>query len=175
MTLVNYSKGLTNAKVSNINPTLSELDNYVEIDSPNNTIRINQHMSTAKVAKLVDLIVEGDSEKLKKIIRADVDPYLSRRLIQKNNFDFDFYIEIFQDYLTKFDMYSEEHDVYEYSELFKSLVIKSTNRLQYTKFEEEALNCLGNGACSTMVSTILEFININRDCIPTSRDFTEED
>jgi hypothetical protein len=154
----------------------NDLNNYITVydgtSIEGNNINIQNHMSTDKVAKLVYLLVGEDEIKLKNIVRSDIDRTLSEEIIKNNEFDLNFYYEMFSRYLDLFDSSSGwKGDI----GVFEILVDKVTHRSQLTKFE----NILWDSPLAmdyhTSAQRIQDSITLKKDSMPMSTDFITEE
>jgi hypothetical protein len=91
--LVNINSSITSSSVS-LN-SKSYIDSSVEIDG---------FMNVEKISKLVKILINNDSSKIKDIIESDIDKDFSAYLIKDNHFDDTYLIEIFSIYLKSSDM-----------------------------------------------------------------------
>lgn len=174
------------AKVRNTSTTLStkisgnqnKLDNYVTLVSDgtsclnHSNIDIKNHMSTDKIAKLVNILTNNDEFKLKEIIKSDIDRELSEHLLKDLDFKFDFYLEMFSFYLGAFDPSKGwQADL----NVFEIIISKASFKSQLKSLEEILWNSALALDFQSSCGEIQKKINEKRDKTPNSYDFIIEE
>lgn len=140
--------------------------NNIQIDS--GKVYLDNHMSTEKVALLVKILVDGNQEKLKKIIREDFDQDLVEEILKINNFEFEFYVEIFSYYLKKFDPSKVRNSDLN---IFSIIIDKMSNRSELSKLEKLVVSSpFGQKYYGAADALIFSIIN-KKEKLPSSMDF----
>lgn len=91
--LVNINSAITSTSLNVVSK--SHIDASVEIDG---------FMNIEKISKLVKILINNDTSKIKNIIESDIDKDFSAYLIKDNHFDDGYLIEIFSVYLKSSEM-----------------------------------------------------------------------